>query len=72
MAYRVLVPLSWALVVVMGIYYTVHKPDDDKHGHRIFKQANKHITPFSQNVQLTGIYWYSYHRCKIDLPLTVR
>lgn len=55
--YRVLVPISWALVVIVGIYYSVHSPDDVKHGHKIGKQANKHITAFSQSTVVTGIYW---------------
>lgn len=57
-SYRVLVPLSWALVVIVGIYYTVHSPDDVKHGHKIFKQADRHTTPFSQSTTVAGIYWY--------------
>ncbi|KAF9892338.1 hypothetical protein FE257_002115 [Aspergillus nanangensis] len=56
-SYRVLVPLSWLLVVVVGLYYTVHAPDDVKHGHKIFKQADRHTTPFSHSVVVTGIYW---------------
>lgn len=56
-SYRVLVPLSWLLVVVVGLYYTVNAPSDVKHGHSIFKQANRHITPFSQSTIVTGIYW---------------
>ncbi|KAJ5309091.1 hypothetical protein PENANT_c020G03767 [Penicillium antarcticum] len=55
--YRVLVPLTWALVVVVGIYYSVHSPDDVKKSKKIWKQANKRNTPFSQNTTLTGIYW---------------
>ncbi|KAJ5748007.1 uncharacterized protein N7511_009703 [Penicillium nucicola] len=55
--YRVLVPLSWVLVVVVGIYYSLHSPDDVKKSKKIWKQANKHNTPFSQNTTLTGIYW---------------
>lgn len=58
--YRVLVPLTWLLVVVVGVYYTMHSPDDVKHGHKIFKQGNKHITPFSLNTTITEIYWYAY------------
>ncbi|KAH8430291.1 DUF1774 domain-containing protein [Aspergillus melleus] len=56
-SYRVLVPLSWLLVVVVGLYYTVNAPHDVKHGHSIFKQANRHITPFSQSTIVTGIFW---------------
>ncbi|KAB8245870.1 hypothetical protein F9C07_13396 [Aspergillus flavus] len=56
-SYRLLVPLSWLLVVVVGIYYTIHAPADVKHGHGIFNQANHHITPFSQSTTVTGIYW---------------
>ncbi|KAI9933447.1 hypothetical protein ASPWEDRAFT_174608 [Aspergillus wentii DTO 134E9] len=55
--YRFLIPVSWLLVVIVGIHYTANSPGDVKHGHRIFKQANKHTTPFSQNVTITGIYW---------------
>ncbi|KAJ6104311.1 hypothetical protein N7523_010631 [Penicillium sp. IBT 18751x] len=55
--YRVLVPLTWALVVIVGIYYSVHSPDDTKHGKKIWKQAQKHNTPFSQNTTVTGVYW---------------
>ncbi|BCR99074.1 DUF1774 domain-containing protein [Aspergillus luchuensis] len=54
--YRVLVPLSWLLVVVVGIYYSSHAPDV-KHGHTIWKQANKHITPFSLSTVISGVYW---------------
>lgn len=32
--YRVLVPLTWALVVVVGVYYSICAPTDVKHGHR--------------------------------------
>lgn len=55
--YRVFVPLTWALVVVVGIYYSIHSPDDVKKGKKIWKQADKHKTPFSQNVAVTGLYW---------------
>jgi hypothetical protein len=55
--YQVLSVLSWALVAISGIYYSIHKPHDTKHGHSIWKQADKHPTPFSQNTTITGIYW---------------
>ncbi|CAL5869423.1 uncharacterized protein PFLUO_LOCUS3652 [Penicillium psychrofluorescens] len=55
--YRVLTIVSWALVVIVGIYYSLHSPDDVKHSHNIWKQARKHTTPFSQNTVVTGIYW---------------
>ncbi|KAA8650086.1 DUF1774 domain-containing protein [Aspergillus tanneri] len=56
-SYRLLVPLSWALVVVIGVYYTISAPNDIKHGHSIFTQADRHITPFSLNIIVTGIFW---------------
>ncbi|KAJ5397714.1 hypothetical protein N7509_005827 [Penicillium cosmopolitanum] len=56
-AYRILVPLTWALVVIVGIYYSIHSPDDVKKSKKIWKQADKHKTPFSQNTTVTGIYW---------------
>lgn len=55
--YRVFVPLTWALVVVVGIYYSIHSPDDTKGSKKLWKQGNKHNTPFSQNTIVTGIYW---------------
>ncbi|KAH8690898.1 hypothetical protein BGW36DRAFT_389568 [Talaromyces proteolyticus] len=56
-AYQVLSVLSWALVVVAGIYYSIHSASDTKHSHNIWKQADKHPTAFSQNNVITGIYW---------------
>jgi hypothetical protein len=55
--YQILSVLSWALVVVAGIYYSIHKPHDVRHGHSIWEQADRHRTPFSQNIYLTGIFW---------------
>lgn len=55
--YRIFVPLTWALVVVVGIYYSIHSPDDTKGSKKLWKQANKHNTPFSQNTTVTGVYW---------------
>ncbi|PGG96974.1 hypothetical protein AJ79_09381 [Helicocarpus griseus UAMH5409] len=56
-AYRVLTPISWLLVVVFGIYYSIHRPDDVSHGHTVWKQANRNPTPFSQSSIVTGIFW---------------
>ncbi|KAJ5631603.1 uncharacterized protein N7484_011703 [Penicillium longicatenatum] len=55
--YRVLVPLTWALVVIVGIYYSIHSPDDTKGSKKIWKQVKKHDTPFTQNKTVTEIYW---------------
>jgi hypothetical protein len=43
--------------VVVGIYHSVHSPDDTKKGKKLWKQANKHNTPFSQNTTVTGVFW---------------
>ncbi|EEH38656.1 hypothetical protein PAAG_08383 [Paracoccidioides lutzii Pb01] len=56
-AYRILAPLSWLLVVVVGIFYSIHKPDDVAHGHTVWEQTQKHPTPFSQSSVVTGIFW---------------
>jgi hypothetical protein len=45
------------VVVVVGIYYSLHAPHDTKGGKKLWKQGNKHNTPFSQNTTVTGIYW---------------
>lgn len=55
--YRVLVPLTWALVVIAGVYYSLHSPDDTKKSKKIWKQVNKHPTPFTQNKTVTEVYW---------------
>jgi hypothetical protein len=57
--YRVLVPITWLLVVIFGVYYTLHSPDDVKHGRKIFKQGHVYTTPFSLNTTITEIYWYA-------------
>jgi len=57
LAYRILAPISWLLVVIVGIYYSAHRPYDKSHSHNIWKQANKHHTPFSESTIVTGIYW---------------
>ncbi|KMU91389.1 hypothetical protein CIHG_09134 [Coccidioides immitis H538.4] len=55
--YRVLTPLSWLLVVVFGIYYSVRGPDDVPSGSTIGNQAEINPTPFSQTKTITIIYW---------------
>ncbi|EPS30759.1 hypothetical protein POX_b02238 [Penicillium oxalicum] len=78
--YRVLVPLTWALVVIVGTYYSLHSPDDTKGGKKLWKNADKHNTPFSQNTIVTGIYWillllsqisYVYHLFSKEATLVV-
>lgn len=48
-------PLSWALVVGVGLYHTIIAPTDTPHGRRIFQQAQK-PTPFTQSGLITGLY----------------
>ncbi|WEW59361.1 hypothetical protein PRK78_004831 [Emydomyces testavorans] len=57
LTYRALTPLSWLLVVVFGIYYSMHRPDDVHKGSTIGKQADINPTPFSQTKTITIIYW---------------
>jgi hypothetical protein len=57
LAYRVLTPFSWLLVVVIGIYYSIHKPTDTRHGRTVWEQAKRKTTPFSQDTHVTGVYW---------------
>ncbi|KAL4787575.1 hypothetical protein BJX76DRAFT_354060 [Aspergillus varians] len=56
-AYRVLAPLSWALVVVIGIFYSIHKPSDVSNGWPIWSQLERRFTAFSVNVVVVAIYW---------------
>ncbi|KAL1953119.1 hypothetical protein VTO42DRAFT_3578 [Malbranchea cinnamomea] len=56
-AYRTLAPLSWLAVVVFGIYYSFHSPNDVSHGSTVGKQADANPTLFSQNTIITLIYW---------------
>jgi len=55
--HRVLAVLSWLLVVVVGLNYSVNKPWDVPHGHTIWEQAELHPTAFSQNVVVTAVFW---------------
>ncbi|KAL3475288.1 hypothetical protein BJX99DRAFT_229960 [Aspergillus californicus] len=56
-AYRILAPLSWALVVVIGIFYSIHRPHDISNGNTIWHQFQRHFTAFSVNIAVLGIYW---------------
>lgn len=56
--YRALTPLSWALVVVFIIYYSIRIPYDVPHGTTVGKQTDLNPTPFTQSKIVTGIYWY--------------
>ncbi|PGH00194.1 hypothetical protein AJ80_09202 [Polytolypa hystricis UAMH7299] len=56
-AYRVLAPISWLLVVVFGIYYSAHRPGDVPDGRRVWEQVQLNPTPFSQSTVVTGIFW---------------
>ncbi|KAL2832433.1 hypothetical protein BDW59DRAFT_139238 [Aspergillus cavernicola] len=56
-AYRLLAPLSWALVVVIGIFYSIHRPHDISNGHTIWDQFQRRFTAFSVNTVAVGIYW---------------
>ncbi|KAJ5734287.1 hypothetical protein N7493_003073 [Penicillium malachiteum] len=76
--YRIFVPLTWALVVIVGIYYSINSPDDTKHSKKIWKQIKTHPTPFTQNKTVTEIYWillllsqlsYVWHLFSKDLAL---
>jgi len=59
LAYRVLTPISWVLVVVFGIYYSIHRPDDVRHGRTVWEQTKRkaNLTPFSQDTTVTEVYW---------------
>jgi len=57
LAYRVLTPLSWLAVVVIGVYYSIHKPTDVHKGRTVWEQAKRNRTPFSQDTAVTGVYW---------------
>ncbi|KAL3460518.1 hypothetical protein BJX64DRAFT_262897 [Aspergillus heterothallicus] len=55
--YRVLAPVTWALVVIVGIYYTARRPHDISNGHTIWHNFNRRVTPFSVELTVTEIYW---------------
>ncbi|KAL4918637.1 hypothetical protein BDW62DRAFT_60131 [Aspergillus aurantiobrunneus] len=56
-AYRVLAPLSWALVVVVGIFYSIHRPSDVANSRLLWTQFESKTTEFSVNVVVVAIYW---------------
>ena len=57
--YKILTVVSWLLVVIVSILYTVGAPKDGKHrlAHSIIGQNKAHPTPFSLNAIITPIYW---------------
>ncbi|KAL2826368.1 DUF1774-domain-containing protein [Aspergillus pseudoustus] len=55
--YRILSVLSYALIVIFGIYYSVRHPHDISNGHTIWNQFRRRITPFSVDVIVSEIYW---------------
>ncbi len=58
LTYKVFTILSWLLVVITSIYYSIHAPHDDKYkGRNIWSQNAHHPTPFSLNNAIVGIYW---------------
>lgn len=59
-SYRVLAPLSWALVIVFGIFYSIHKPADVSNSWTLWSQFERRSTAFSVNIVVLAIYWYHY------------
>ncbi|KAK2760324.1 hypothetical protein FQN54_002392 [Arachnomyces sp. PD_36] len=57
LAYRILTPLSWILVLVIAIFYSARTPDDVSNGLPLWQQIGAHPTPFTQNRVITAIYW---------------
>ncbi|OJJ55736.1 hypothetical protein ASPSYDRAFT_427823 [Aspergillus sydowii CBS 593.65] len=56
-SYRVLAPLSWALVIVFGIFYSIHKPADVSNSWTLWSQFERRSTAFSVNIVVLAIYW---------------
>jgi len=55
--YRIFTILSWLLVTVATIYYTIHAPHDDVKKRRNTIWGHNKPTPFALNVAITSIYW---------------
>ncbi|KAI9860267.1 MAG: hypothetical protein M1824_003268 [Vezdaea acicularis] len=57
-AYKVVTILSWLLVVLTTVFYSVHKPTEGKYHRRtIWGQNKAYPTPFALNEPITSIYW---------------
>jgi hypothetical protein len=56
--YKILTLITWALSVIVSVYYTVHSPHD---GHtirkRIWDQNSLYPTAFTMNSVIASIYW---------------
>jgi hypothetical protein len=56
LAYKVLVPVSYILLLVSGFYYEFAAPHDGHKPRGSIWHWNL-ATPFSQNAILTSLYW---------------
>lgn len=56
--YKICTALSWLIVVITSVYYTVERPHEGKyHKDTIWGQNRHYITPFTMNPIITSIYW---------------
>jgi len=56
--YKFFTSLTWLLVVVTSVYYSIHKPDDDVLPRRSIWHQNRHFhTAFTMNMIIVSIYW---------------
>ena len=60
LAYKILTIGSWLLLVIVGVIYSVSRPNDCHHKHHchtIWGQNSRMETPFHLSAVVTSIYW---------------
>lgn len=55
--YKVLTLVTWALSIIVSVYYTLHAPIDGHHKHSIWDQNYRYRTAFTLNSVLADIFW---------------
>jgi len=58
LAYKIITPISWLVLVITSIYYAFEAPHEGKYHRRtIWSQNSHHHTPFALNRIIVSIYW---------------
>ncbi|KAF2395797.1 DUF1774-domain-containing protein [Trichodelitschia bisporula] len=62
LAWRIVTPVSWLILVITSIYYSATKPHEGKYSrHTIWGQNSHRHTPFALNSVIASLYWIALY-----------